>query len=78
MSDITRVTDLTIFRNLPGETGRIFIEMLKTSLAQAEKISLNKSSRLLLLDALVKYYEEHLDGMGKIKSVSVLKEIFSD
>jgi DNA repair protein RecO (recombination protein O) len=66
------------FRNLPGETGRIFMEMLKTSLSQAENISLSKASRIILLDALVKYYEEHLDGMGKIKSVAVLKEIFSD
>jgi DNA repair protein RecO (recombination protein O) len=77
-TDITRFTDLSIFRNLPGETGRIFIEMVKTSLAQAEKISLNKASRTIILDALVKYFEQHLEGMGKIKSVAVLKEIFSD
>jgi DNA repair protein RecO (recombination protein O) len=76
--DITRFADLKIFRNLPGETGLIFTEMLNTSLAQAEKISLHKISRLILLDALVKYYEQHLDGMGRIKSVAVLKEIFSD
>jgi DNA repair protein RecO (recombination protein O) len=77
-ADITRFTDLKIFKNLPGETGRIFMEMLKTSLAQVEIISLSKSNRLILLDALVKYYEQHLDGMGRIKSVAVLKEIFSD
>jgi DNA repair protein RecO (recombination protein O) len=76
--DISRFSDIQIFRKLPGETGRIFMEMTKTSLAQAEKISLNKASRLILLDALVKYYEQHLDGMGRIKSVAVLKEIFSD
>jgi DNA repair protein RecO (recombination protein O) len=78
VTDMSRFTDLKIFTNLPGETGRIFMEMLKTSLAEGEKISLNKAGRLLLLDALVKYYEEHLDGMGKIRSVAVLKEIFSD
>jgi DNA repair protein RecO (recombination protein O) len=77
-SDINRFADLKIFRNLPGETGRIFLDMMKTSLAQAEKISLNKANRLILLEALVKYYEQHLDGMGRIKSVAVLKEIFSD
>jgi len=77
-TDISRFADLKVFRNLPGETGRIFMEMMKTSLAQAEKISLNKAHRLVLLNALVKYYEEHLEGMGKIKSMAVLKEIFSD
>lgn len=77
-TDITRFTDMKIFRSLPGDTGRIFMEMLKTSLAHAEKISLNKANRLILLDALVNYYEQHLDGMGRIKSVAVLKEIFSD
>ena len=61
-----------------GETRRIFMEMMKTSLAQAEIISLNKASRLILLDALVKYFEEHLEGMGRIKSIAVLKEIFGD
>jgi DNA repair protein RecO (recombination protein O) len=76
--DINSFTDLKMFRNLPGETGRIFMEMLRTSLAQAEKISLNKANRLILLDALVTYYEQHLEGMGRIKSVAVLKEIFSD
>lgn len=77
-ADMARYADLKIFRNLPGETGRVFMEMMKTSLAKAERITLNKASRLILLEALVKYYEQHLDGMGKIKSVAVLKEIFSD
>ena len=77
-ADISRFTELKIFKNLPGETGNIFMEMMKTSLAQAEKINLNKASRLILLDALVKYYQEHLEGMGRINSVTVLKEIFSD
>jgi DNA repair protein RecO (recombination protein O) len=77
-TDITRYNDLKIFGNLPEETGRIFMEMLKTSLAQAGNIRLNKPGRAILLDALVKYYEQHLEGMGRIKSVAVLKEIFSD
>jgi DNA repair protein RecO (recombination protein O) len=77
-SDINRFNDLKIFSNLPGETGRIFIQMIGTSLAQAENISLNKAGRLILLDALVKYFEQHLEGMGRVKSVAVLKEIFSD
>jgi DNA repair protein RecO (recombination protein O) len=76
--DLSRFSDLKTFRDLPGETGRIFLEMMKTSLAQAEKINLNKASRMILLDALVKYYEQHLEGMGRIRSVAVLKEIFSD
>jgi len=76
--DISRFADMKVFRNLPGETGRTFMEMMKTSLAQAEIISLNKAGRLILLDALVKYFEEHLEGMGRIKSVAVLKELFSD
>ncbi len=77
-ADITGFTDMKSFRNLPGETGRIFMQMLGTSLAEAEKINLNKPARVILLDALVKYYEQHLDGMGRIKSVAVLKEIFSN
>jgi DNA repair protein RecO (recombination protein O) len=77
-ADITSFTDMKSFRNLPGETGRIFMQMLGTSIAEAEKISLNKPGRVILLDALVKYYEQHLDGMGRIKSVAVLKEIFSN
>jgi hypothetical protein len=77
-ADISRFADMQIFSNLPGDTGRIFFEMLKTPLSQAEKIVLNKAGRLILLDVLVKYYEEHLEGMGRIKSVAILKEIFGD
>jgi len=77
-TDITRFTGMKIFRNLPGGTGGIFMDMMKTSLAQAEQIILNKANRMILLDALVKFYEEHLEGMGRIQSVNVLKEIFSN
>ncbi len=78
LTDVSGFADLKLFRNLPGETRRIFVEMLKTSLAGAEKIPLTRSGRVILLDALVTYYEEHLEGMGRIKSVAVLKEIFGD
>jgi DNA repair protein RecO (recombination protein O) len=76
--DIDRFSDLHVFRNLPEEAGQAFAVMMRTSLAQAELIGLNKTNRAVLLDAMVIFFEQHLEGMGRIRSITVLKEIFRD
>ncbi len=38
---------------------------------------LNRQKRQALLDIIIHYYDLHLDGLGEIKSLKVLKEIMS-
>jgi hypothetical protein len=33
--------------------------------------------RSQLLDQLLKYYKDHIEGIGKIKSVDVLRDVFA-
>jgi DNA repair protein RecO (recombination protein O) len=52
-------------------------ELYKYSFEGLEKIKINNNTRSSLLDKLVEYYQIHLEGMGSIKSLAVLKEVFS-
>lgn len=42
------------------------------------KVNLSTAQRRILLDALLKFYQVHLDTLGEFKSVAVLKEVLSD
>lgn len=39
---------------------------------------ITNSNRRTLLHSIVEYYQIHLEGMGEIKSLSVLSELFSE
>jgi len=41
-----------------------------------DKVKLNGALRNSLVTGLLDYYRFHLPGMGKLKSISVMKEIF--
>ncbi|MCU0340986.1 MAG: DNA repair protein RecO [Spirosomaceae bacterium] len=41
----------------------------------SSQVSLNRTQRAQLLDALIFYYKIHLEGMGEIKSLEVLREL---
>ncbi|RCR71371.1 DNA repair protein RecO [Larkinella punicea] len=43
----------------------------------ATPIKISRSTRAELLDALVAFYQIHIDGLGEIKSLSVLREVLS-
>jgi DNA repair protein RecO (recombination protein O) len=77
-ADIARSSDLQVFRDLPEVAGSAFAQMMKTPMAEPDEIRLTHINRALILDRILKYYAEHIDGMGRIKSLPVLKEIFRD
>ena len=52
-------------------------ELYKYSFRDLEKIKIDNNTRSSLLDKLVEYYKIHLEGIGSIKSLEVLKEVFS-
>jgi DNA repair protein RecO (recombination protein O) len=76
--EIDRSHELRVFRNLPDEAVFALAQLLNTSMADPGDIRMGHENRMLLLDRIMKYYEEHLGGMGKIRSLQVLKEIFGD
>lgn len=59
------------------EISDILAAFFSSSYEMGNSISLNGSIRNDVLDTLVRYYALHLPGLKKIKSLEVLKEVFS-
>ena len=53
-------------------------KFMEASLEEAGKLKLNHSIRNSLLMILVEYYQVHLGGLGQIKSLPVLQNVFED
>jgi DNA repair protein RecO (recombination protein O) len=66
--------DLSSYK-LPGDFQ--MKQLLDLSLTDAKKLKIENSLRSQLLDQLLNYYKDHIDGIGKIKSLEVLHDVFS-
>tara|TARA_R110000868_G_scaffold343120_3_gene604147 strand:- start:13753 stop:14472 length:720 start_codon:yes stop_codon:yes gene_type:complete len=62
---------------LSGENLKYFKELLGINFDAIQTIKLNKKNRQELLKTLVLYFELHLQGFRKPKSLAVLNEVFS-
>lgn len=62
---------------LTGENLNYFKLMLGTNFDMVHTIKMNKANRQELLQSLVLYYELHLQGFRKPKSLAILNEVFS-
>lgn len=52
-------------------------DLTEYSLSKASEISIANADRQILLDELVQYYYYHFEGLGTIKSLEVLREVFN-
>lgn len=62
---------------LTGENLNYFKLMLGTNFDRVHTIKMSKANRQELLQSLVLYYELHLQGFRKPKSLAILNEVFS-
>lgn len=69
--------ELSVFRNMPGEAWQALADMNGISMATPEKLIIGQHVRTLLLERLVRYFALHMDGMERLKSLQVLKDIFN-
>lgn len=60
-----------------AEISGILARIFSTSFENVKDITLTGSTRNEVLDVLVRYYSLHLPGIRKIRSLEVLKEVFS-
>jgi DNA repair protein RecO (recombination protein O) len=56
--------------------GMQLIDLLEYSLQDIGNLKIERTNRLDLLDRLIDYYRDHLEGLGEIKSLQVLHEVF--
>jgi DNA repair protein RecO (recombination protein O) len=70
--DSSPYTDFVLGRELI-----LFKGLLGTNFDNIEKVLLNVNDRQKLLEILMKYFELHLSGFRRPRSIQVLKELFS-
>ena len=69
--------DLQVFSGMPADAVSAITPLLSNSPGQLEIIKLTNNSRSILLERILRYYAQHLEGMSRLKSVQILKEIFN-
>jgi DNA repair protein RecO (recombination protein O) len=69
--------DRSISLILSEEEKKALTELYKYSFNNLEKIKMGNSVRSSLLEKFVAYFKLHLEGIGTIKSLAVLKEVFA-
>jgi DNA repair protein RecO (recombination protein O) len=62
---------------LPPHEAALAIVMMRMDFATMHLYHLTRSERARLLDVLLTYYRLHLPSFPELKSVEVLKELFS-
>jgi DNA repair protein RecO (recombination protein O) len=62
---------------LNTELAQPFHQLLTATFENFQTIQLNRLQRKELLQALILYYQLHIDGFGEVKSLSILEEVAS-
>jgi len=61
---------------LTPENARILHDMLECDVRYLGEIGLNRTERVEFLDAMLRYYAYHLDGIHNVESLRILREVF--
>ncbi|MDH3322341.1 MAG: DNA repair protein RecO [Flavobacteriaceae bacterium] len=72
----TNIKPLNSF--VSGEKLILFKSIIGINFDVIERLQLNAKSRTMVLDMILEYYELHLPGFKKPKSLHVLKEVFNE
>lgn len=59
-------------------TNQLLSQLLETGFEKLENLQMNYNQRNNLTDFLLEYYSAHMDNFGKVKSLSVLQNVFHD
>ena len=62
---------------LNAEKSRLFFSIFNVSLNSSQSLKINSEERNELLDYIIEYYNLHLEKCGNIKSLEVLRNVFS-
>lgn len=66
----------TLNPTMPAEVSEHFKQFLNSDFKNMDRIRMKKSDRQILLEQIVLYFELHLQGFRKPKSLAVLHEVF--
>jgi DNA repair protein RecO (recombination protein O) len=69
-------SDLQVFYTLSSEASATLRLMLDSPQGPPDKMRITNQDRTLLLERIIRYYAMHLDGFSRLKSFTVLQEVF--
>jgi DNA repair protein RecO (recombination protein O) len=70
-------TDLLVFNAMSSEVLGALQLMLDNPQGPPDTLKITNNDRTLILERIIMYYTHHLDGFSRLKSFTVLKEVFS-
>jgi DNA repair protein RecO (recombination protein O) len=70
-------SDIAYFGALDEKSFSAVVSMLKDEEYKFDEIKINNQERSDILDCIIKYYNLHLEGVLKLKSLPILKEVLS-
>jgi DNA repair protein RecO (recombination protein O) len=76
--EMTLLPELKPFGTLSREARSTLFRLMHASLTQTEIPALSPDMREMLLDRIVEFYDQQSANMGRLKSLQVLREVFSD
>jgi DNA repair protein RecO (recombination protein O) len=62
---------------IQSDNSKLFSQLIDTHINNVKALQMNRELRQMLLEKLIEYYRLHIDGIGQIKSLKILNEIFS-
>ncbi len=63
---------------MSGKNLILFKSLIGINFDVIERLQFNSTMRTVVLDILLEYYELHLPGFKKPRSLNVLKEVFNE
>jgi DNA repair protein RecO (recombination protein O) len=75
-SGIAASADMQFFAGLPAEAVKALSDLMVHPQGPAAGLKLSNQNRYLLLDRIIRYYAQHLEGFSRLKSFAVLREVF--
>lgn len=69
-------SDLVQFRHLPEEARKALVLLVTHPQGPPEILRITGVVRALLLDRIIRHYAQHIEGFNRLKSLSVLQEVF--
>lgn len=69
-------SEMQVFYAMPAEAVKALSILMANPQGPPEELQITHTARNLLLERIIRYYALHLDGFSRLKSVSVLQEVF--
>jgi DNA repair protein RecO (recombination protein O) len=72
------VTDIELqpFNSMPDEAVQIFNILAENYIQPPENLIMSNNTRALILQEIIRYYGMHIEGFARLKSFSVLQEVY--